>query len=899
MTFADLVGPDLIPTTIGGGIRGTKTVIVEIERLDDIERIKDEIDPIFQGPVMFFADYMAFTGLVAPYLVVTIDPNYGPYEIFSDYGITEFQQITPFRYIVAPKVKNAFEIFSILERFLSDPRIIHADPDTIALMGLLQARREPNDQHYGDQWYLRTVLAPEGWIFVYGGRIDGVQVFPVVSTQMIAIVDTGVDPNHEDLRDILYYGSTGDNTICIDPRTSERDPHGTNVAGIAGAYTNNSIGIAGMIWSSPGGDRIIPYDLCDGVTRATVGEFLEDIIDAAGVEGAVAVNASWVFAEGSFTTQQLAILAWPLYCARSEALTVFCDVLTYVASTGECQVLDITLPGGLPPRGTSLVFAAGNGSACCRLLPSVTSPTNDPNDYRCPVAINFQTNQYEWIVCPQDCQFVVFQGNEPDQCRTMGLPAACYCPFSDLYRFGATEIRLTEPQRFARQPCFEGRMITVGATDQNDNRADFSTVAPHVTVLAPGVNIFTTTIGGYGSVSSTSFSAPLVTGLVGLLSKLNPLLSVQEIFDIVTSTARDRGDQGRDNIFGYGRIDVRRAIMKTLFYGEPLYLEDQELSGPFTISFTNSTVGTVKSTQLVFWNLRQGRGVMYALVVLEPLSTDNVRVVSFTINGTPVEGNRAVVILSPGRSATVRLDFELIKDASFDETFMLKVYTNYGIRPSDLQEFGGTLPFPITTPADFQDKGDLEGRAIRVTRTVCGDGVCGGDENCVNCVQDCGSCPPPPGGGSECASFCKLPLCIPIFCLPKAGCIYICFPPPGWATCPLCCLWCLFVFGDPGPGIPEEIPPELADIMQSPECNLCSESLKSEGGSAFGKSECKLCIEKVVQRGASLSYQCDMCLMNIRDYGEQGADSSWCAICKDQWEAMYEAYKDAVQSTMP
>jgi tRNA(Ile2) C34 agmatinyltransferase TiaS len=87
--------------------------------------------------------------------------------------------------------------------------------------------------------------------------------------------------------------------------------------------------------------------------------------------------------------------------------------------------------------------------------------------------------------------------------------------------------------------------------------------------------------------------------------------------------------------------------------------------------------------------------------------------------------------------------------------------------------------------------------------------------------------------------------------------------------------------------------------MQSPECNLCSESLKSEGGSAFGKPECKLCIEKVVQRGASLSYQCDMCLMNIRDYGEQGADSSWCAICKDQWESMYEAYKDAVQSTMP
>jgi hypothetical protein len=39
--------------------------------------------------------------------------------------------------------------------------------------------------------------------------------------------------------------------------------------------------------------------------------------------------------------------------------------------------------------------------------------------------------------------------------------------------------------------------------------------------------------------------------------------------------------------------------------------------------------------------------------------------------------------------------------------------------------------------------------------------------------------------------------------------------------------------------------------------------------------------------------------MNIRDYGEQRADSSWCAICKDQWGAMYEAYKGAIQETIP
>jgi hypothetical protein len=289
---------------------------------------------------------------------------------------------------------------------------------------------------------------------------------------------------------------------------------------------------------------------------------------------------------------------------------------------------------------------------------------------------------------------------------------------------------------------------------------------------------------------------------------------------------------------------------------------------------------------------------MYALITLEPSSAEGVRV-NLSISDSPVEGNRAIVILSPGKLVKIRIDFELVGSESFDQTFQMIVYTNEQVKPNDLQEFGGTLPFPITSPTDFQGKEVSHIYQIRVSKTKCGNFVCERGENCENCSQDCGICPPSGSDISQCQALCKVPICIPIFCIPKIGCTIMCFPPPGWAICPQCCLLCLFVFGDPGPEIPEEIPPELADIMQSPECNLCSESLKSEGGSAFGKPECKLCIEKVVQRGASLSYQCDMCLMNIRDYSEQGADSSWCAICKDQWEAMYEAYKDAIQETIP
>jgi subtilisin family serine protease len=904
--------PNSIPTNMGGGIG--KVLVVEVRNLGEIETLSEELDRefLFQSPVMFFASSIAFpTGLVAPQLVVTIKPGYDASEIFSDYGITEFHRITPLRYVVRLETKNAFEVFSVLEKILLDPRVHHADPDIITPVIFLQAKSEPNDPGYWgliggnpelqgrDQWYFRAVSAPEGWLFVYGGKINDIPVFTSVPAQFVAIVDTGVGSSepptrryealaHEDLRQILFYGHsrTGERTVArmgvLDPRDH---PHGTAVAGVAGAHTNNSIGIAGIMWSSPRGDGIIPYDIGDGGGPGEVGLFTMDITDATS-EGVVGINASWTLPElpeGGFTQEHLEGFAYPLYCGRGGSPD--CDVI-YFPETGTCQVI------GTPGLGTILVFAAGNSSGCC-----------EGQKDRCILERRPRS-------CPDVCQYIssfpAFPGGSTDQCVFFHSPylppSACYCPAGYFDQSGQF-VMADFPIRFARQPCFDGRMIVVGAT-YGWIRANFSSVATYVTVSAPGAEILTAFLSvtqsnsTYQSVSTyivangTSLSAPLVTGLIGLISKLNPLLSAREMFDIVTSTAIDLGDSGRDNIFGYGIINVKRAIMKTLFYGRPLY---NQISAPSSeILFVEDPPGTVKSTELVFSN--QGTGTMYALITLESLSPsllENVklsmtlstptldpRTMTTSSSVTTVEGSRAIVVLAPGNQVTIRLNFERVRDVSFDYTISLVIITNEGIEPEDLREFGGNLTFPLTTREDFGSYGVSHTYQIRV-RTP-------SPENVIGALTE-----------SACILSCKLPLCIPIFCLPKAGCIYICLPPPGWATCPLCCLWCLFVFGDPGPGIPEEIPSEFADIMQSPECNLCSESLKSEGGSAFGKPECKLCIEKVVQRGASLSYQCDMCLMNIRDYGEQGADSSWCAICKDQWESMYEAYKDAVQSTMP
>jgi RHS repeat-associated protein len=83
-------------------------------------------------------------------------------------------------------------------------------------------------------------------------------------------------------------------------------------------------------------------------------------------------------------------------------------------------------------------------------------------------------------------------------------------------------------------------LIAVAATDNQDQLATWSNFGgQNVTIAAPGNNILTTQIGGgYGTVTGTSASAPLVTGVVGLMKSVNPGLATHKIVNILTDDAR-------------------------------------------------------------------------------------------------------------------------------------------------------------------------------------------------------------------------------------------------------------------------------------------------------------------------------------------------------------------------
>ncbi len=343
-------------------------------------------------------------------------PSYVQEDSIKNLGITKKEKLklSDTFSLTVPKGKAR----DFINKFSKNKNIEYAEEDHIA-----KAQEIPNDPYFPNQWGLSIIQAPSAWNITHGS-----------SNVDIAIVDTGIDGVHSDLSSKIV--ASADCTIsinCVDTASVDDNGHGTHVAGIAAAETNNGIGIAGTGYNS----SLMSVKVLDSSGSGYYSWVANGIVWAAD-HGARVINLSLGGPYPSSTLSNAVSYAWN--------------------------------------KGAVVVAAAGNNGS--------TSP---------------------------------------------------------LY------------------PAYYPQVLSVAATDRNDNIAWFSNYGYWVKVAAPGVDIFSTyNNGGYAILSGTSMATPFVSGVAGLVFADHPSWTNTQVRNKIESSA--------DRIFGtgfywqYGRVDACGAV---------------------------------------------------------------------------------------------------------------------------------------------------------------------------------------------------------------------------------------------------------------------------------------------------------------------------------------------------
>jgi len=144
-----------------------------------------------------------------------------------------------------------------------------AEPDLL----LSPQQMLPNDPLF-PSWYLQKIDAANAWTITTGS-----------SDITIAILDTGVESSHPDLASKIVPGR---NIYNNNDDTSDVYGHGTAVAGVAGAASNNGIGVASVAW----GCGIMPVRISDSSGLASASNIANGLTWAAD-HGARVANVSY------------------------------------------------------------------------------------------------------------------------------------------------------------------------------------------------------------------------------------------------------------------------------------------------------------------------------------------------------------------------------------------------------------------------------------------------------------------------------------------------------------------------------------------------------------------------------------------------------------------------------
>ena len=347
-----------------------------------------------------------------------------------------------------------------LERFRDLPGVQFVQPNFV-----YHTQATTNDPRFTELYGLAKIKAPQAWDTTTGA-----------SNVVVAVIDLGVDYNHEDLKANMWHnpGETGldatgrdkatngidddgdgyvDDVYGVDTINHDSDPlddggHGTHVAGIIGAVGNNGVGVVGVNWTV----RIMAiksHDAAGNGSSASVVEAFQyaRMMRQRGINVRV-TNSSWGGAPEA-----------PSY---DQALKDAID------AAGNAGILNIC--------------AAGNGNTNNDAMPFYPATYDSPS------------------------------------------------------------------------------IVSVAASDQNDNKAGFSSYgATTVDLAAPGVGILSTYRGSYALLSGTSMAAPHVTGAAALLVGYNPYLTMAQLKSLLLNNV-DALPQWSSLTVSGGRLNIQKAL---------------------------------------------------------------------------------------------------------------------------------------------------------------------------------------------------------------------------------------------------------------------------------------------------------------------------------------------------
>jgi hypothetical protein len=100
-------------------------------------------------------------------------------------------------------------------------------------------------------------------------------------------------------------------------------------------------------------------------------------------------------------------------------------------------------------------------------------------------------------------------------------------------------------------------VIAVTAVDRNKRIYRRAAQGNHIDIAAPGVNVWTAaSVSGQRPRNGTSFAAPFVSAAAALIKANNPGFSSEEVRIVLENQTDDLGAPGRDDVFGWGLLDI-------------------------------------------------------------------------------------------------------------------------------------------------------------------------------------------------------------------------------------------------------------------------------------------------------------------------------------------------------